>query len=151
EFLWFGLEPGASFTGLANTRSDGSDGIPFPIATDWIKFFLLQNPGFDWHGVTFSQFDQLFDQSVAEYSRVIATDNPNLHAFEAHDGKLIIWHGWADQLIFPRGTVQYYERVLAAMGGQRRTFEFARLFMAPGVAHCGGGAGPSPADPFGAL
>jgi len=150
QFLWFGLEPGASFTGLANTQ-DASDGLPFPIATDWIKFFLLQNPGWDWHTATYPEFVQLFRQSVEEYSRVIATDDPNLDAFEDHGGKLIIWHGWADQLIFPRGTIQYYERVQQAMGGGRRTDEFARLFMAPGVAHCGGGTGPAPADPFGAL
>jgi Tannase and feruloyl esterase len=151
EFMWFGLEPGASFTGLANTRSDGSDGIPFPIATDWIKFFLLQNASWDWHTATFTQFEQLFRQSVEEYSRVIATDDPNLNAFKGQGGKVIIWHGWSDQLIFPRGTVQYYKRVLRAMGGEQRTGEFARLFMAPGVAHCGGGVGPAPADPFGAL
>src|ERR687886_326504 len=49
-----------------------------------------------------------------------------------------------------RGTINYYERVERVMGGERSTQEFARLFMAPGVAHCGGGGGPPPGDPFGA-
>ena len=56
-----------------------------------------------------------------------------------------------DQLIFPEGTIDYYERVKDVMGGARRTEQFARLFMAPGVQHCGGGPGPAPADPLAAL
>ncbi|MBV9328921.1 MAG: tannase/feruloyl esterase family alpha/beta hydrolase [Chloroflexi bacterium] len=150
EFLWYGLEPGASFAGLANTV-DSSDGIPFPIATDWIKYFLLRNPSWDWHTATYPQFVQWFHESVAEFSDVIGTNDPNLWAFRGHGGKLIIWHGWADQLIFPRGTINYYERLEQVMGGERSTQEFARLFMAPGVGHCGGGAGPNPVDPFSAV
>jgi hypothetical protein len=61
---------------------------------------------------------------------------------------MIIWHGEADSLIFPRGTVDYCERVLRANGGQTRVGQFARLFMAPGVGHCGGGDGPSPNGVF---
>jgi hypothetical protein len=150
EFLWYGLEPGASFAGLANTI-DSSDGAPFSIATDWIKYFLLRNPSWDWHTATYPQFVQWFHQSVAEFEPVIGTDDPNLWAFRVHGGKLVIWHGWADQLIFPRGTINYYERVERVMGGERSTREFARLFMAPGVAHCGGGVGPNLADPFDAV
>jgi hypothetical protein len=62
-----------------------------------------------------------------------------------------LWHGLADQLIFTGGTIDYYRRVQQAMGGPRRTDSFARLFLAPGVAHCGGGAGPAPADPLQSL
>jgi hypothetical protein len=50
-----------------------------------------------------------------------------------------------------QGTVNYYERVRARMGGARRTEEFARLFLAPGVAHCAGGPGPQPDSPLNAL
>jgi feruloyl esterase len=59
-------------------------------------------------------------------------------------GKAILWHGWADQLITPVGTIDYYKRVQQYMGGPKKTSEFARLFLAPGVGHCGGGAGPTP-------
>ena len=55
-----------------------------------------------------------------------------------------MWHGWADQLITPDGTIDYYKRVQQRMGGAKKTSEFLRLFLAPGVAHCGGGAGPAP-------
>jgi hypothetical protein len=94
---------------------------------------------------------QLFAQSVEQYTSVIGTDNPDLRSFKRAGGKVVIWHGLVDQLIFPQGTVRYYERVKARMGGARRTEEFARLFLAPGVAHCAGGPGPQPNAPLNAV
>jgi hypothetical protein len=82
---------------------------------------------------------------------VIGTDNPDLTEFRSRGGKAIVWHGWADQLISAQGTVDYYERVTKQMGGPEKTSEFLRLFMAPGVAHCGGGSGPVPAGQLEAL
>jgi len=52
--------------------------------------------------------------------------------------------GWADQLISAEGTVDYCNRVARFMGGAEKTSQFLRLFMAPGVGHCGGGSGPAP-------
>ncbi len=88
---------------------------------------------------------------MREYDSIIGTDAPNLSAFEAADGKMITWHGLADQLIFPQGTIDYYQRVQAATGGARNVASFYRLFLAPGVQHCGGGNGPAPTDPLSAL
>ena len=48
---------------------------------------------------------------------------------------------WTDQLIFPRGSIDYFDRVVAANGGLDRVREFDRLFMVPGMKHCAGGAG----------
>ena len=62
----------------------------------------------------------------------------------------MMWHGWADQLIYPQGTIDYFERVQEEFG-ESRTRKFSRLFMAPGVAHCGGGTGPPPNGQFEAL
>ncbi len=75
----------------------------------------------------------------------------NWDRFIPAGGKLIIWHGWADSLIFGQGSIDYYERVVRKMGGPQRTGQFARLFMAPGVDHCGGGSGAAPTDPLAAL
>jgi len=147
DFLWYGLTPGTTFAGLAGTTSTG--GAPFPIAVTHIGTWLLQNPAWDWRSITYEQFEQLFTQSVEQYTAVIGTDNPDLRPFRRSGGKLLIWHGQADQLIFPQGTVNYYERVKDATGG--KVEDFARLFLAPGVAHCAGGAGPNPDNPFGAL
>jgi hypothetical protein len=63
-----------------------------------------------------------------------------------------MWHGFADQLIVPEGTIDYYDAVTHALGGgYERTQQFARLFMAPGVGHCGGGNGPQPQAIFDAV
>lgn len=67
--------------------------------------------------------------------------DPDLSAFKAKGGKLIMYHGWADQQIAPRNSINYYESVVNTMGGETATQEFARLFMVPGMKHCGNGEG----------
>lgn len=74
---------------------------------------------------------------------VFDASNPDLSAFRDHGGKLILYHGWADDSISPEGTVAYYDAVQEEMGGPEATQQFARLFMFPGVYHCSGGYGPS--------
>ena len=147
--LWYGLERGASLAGLAatTTTNGGPDGQPFPIPVSWLGTWLLRNPSWNWHTLTYAQFDQLFQQSVSEFSNIFAANNPHLSAFKADRGKIIIWHGLSDQLIPPQGTVRYYQRVQQAMGGAHQTESFARLFLAPGAQHCASGAGPAPAGP----
>ncbi|SMG59886.1 tannase/feruloyl esterase family alpha/beta hydrolase [Paraburkholderia susongensis] len=66
--------------------------------------------------------------------------SPDLSAFQAAGGKLILWHGWADQHISPLFTIQYYEAMQNTMGAANVS-QFARLYLVPGVAHCGGGEG----------
>jgi pimeloyl-ACP methyl ester carboxylesterase len=135
--LWFGLEPGTSFAGLANPS-------PFSIATTHLAYWVNQNPSFDWKSITEAGFEAQFRQSFRKFNDVIGTDEDNLQAFRKRGGKIVMWHGEADQLIFPRGTVNYYERVASGNGGLKHVEDFMRLFMAPGVAHCAGGAGPQP-------
>jgi hypothetical protein len=153
QFLWYGLEPGAPFAGLANTVTSGgtTTGAPFPIALTHLGTWTLQNPSWDWTTTTFDQYDQMFRRSVQLFNDVIGTANPDLRDFRRSGGKVLIWHGQTDQLIFPQGTVNYYERVAALMGGLERTEDFARLFLAPGVQHCAGGPGPQPDNPLNAL
>lgn len=148
--LWYGLERGASLSGLgATTTSNGgkTTGSPFPVPVSWLGTWLMRNPSWNWQTLTYPEFDKLFAQSVREFSGVIATDNPDLSAFEKAGGKIIIWHGLADQLIFPQGAINYYQRVQQAMGGPGPTDSFARLFLASGAQHCASGAGPAPAEP----
>jgi hypothetical protein len=70
--------------GLAATiTSDGTTGPEaFPIPVGWLQYWLTRNPGFNWETLTYQQFAQFFVQSVLEYAYPIATDNPNLSAFE---------------------------------------------------------------------
>jgi feruloyl esterase len=67
--------------------------------------------------------------------------NPDLRAFKARGGKLLLYHGWNDTAISPGNTIDYYTSVLTKMGGKQD--DFIRLFMAPGMQHCGGGPGPN--------
>lgn len=76
---------------------------------------------------------------------MLDSTNPDLRGFQAHGGKLILYHGWADSLLSPYNTLDYYDSVVAKLG-QKDTDGFVRLFMVPGMEHCGGGPGPSVFD-----
>jgi hypothetical protein len=122
-------------------------GQPFPVTVSWLGTFLQRDASWDWRTLTYAQFDKLFQQSVSQFSKIFAANDPDLSAFKADGGKIIIWHGLSDQLIFPRGTVRYYKQLQRKMGGPGPTRSFARLFLAPGAQHCASGAGPAPAGP----
>ena len=76
--------------------------------------------------------------------------DPDLGPFKKRGGKLIMYHGWNDQLIQPYNTIDYFTSVQKKMG-QRDTDDFARLFMVPGMQHCAGGVGPNTFDAVTAL
>jgi feruloyl esterase len=91
------------------------------------------------------QFDYDRDPAiVGRWSKLADAKDPDLSAFRKSGGKLIMTYGWADQILQPMMGVTYYEAVVAKNG--RNTADFARLFMMPGVAHCGGGIGPDRID-----
>ncbi len=73
-----------------------------------------------------------------------------------HGGKLLLYHGWADQQVAPGATVEFYNSVVASTGSRQSgavvsAMVWVRLFMAPGMAHCGGGEGPNAFDKISAL
>jgi feruloyl esterase len=74
---------------------------------------------------------------------IIDAMNPTFTGFKARGGKLLSYHGWADSDISPFSTVDFYNSTIAAQGGLRQTQDFYRLFMVPGMGHCGGGPGPN--------
>ncbi|PLP96579.1 tannase/feruloyl esterase family alpha/beta hydrolase [Cupriavidus pauculus] len=90
---------------------------------------------------TFGYHDANFftDYLLANHSLNDAT-NPDLSAFQKAGGKLILWHGWADQHISPLFTIAYYEAMQSTMGASA-VDGFARMYLIPGVSHCGGGEG----------
>jgi hypothetical protein len=151
SFLWYGQSRGADLGALAAGRGNPLKPQAFVFSLDWLKYFLTQNAQFDWTTMAAAGYQRYWDQSVEQYGIVIGTDNPDLSAFRDRGGKAIIWHGWADPLISAEATINYYKRVQQQMGGADRTTQFARLFLAPGVGHCGGGAGPSPYGQLDAL
>ena len=135
QFLWYGLLPGTDFTALSGTKGEPLGGNPFPISVEWVRYFLRSDP--DWQGtpITHSEFQLLWNQSVEQYGNVFGTDNPNLKDFKENGGKLLIIHGLNDRLIFPQGSINYYQRVKESMGGAKETYDFTRLFLIPGLDH----------------
>jgi hypothetical protein len=142
-FLWVGLPKGAPLNSISPVTGNPPRPQAFGISLEWFRYFLTQNPQFDWTTITLDGYERFFDQSVEQFGSVIGTDNPDLTAFRDRGGKTIVWHGWSDPLISAHGTVDYYKRVQQIMGGAEKTSQFMRLFMAPGVGHCGGGVAPT--------
>jgi feruloyl esterase len=98
-------------------------------------------------GWRLSQFDWDKDPKIMGlYEAFMADDNPDLRAFKAAGGKLLIYHGLTDQLVIPDATIDYYKTVERVMGGPAQTADFARLFLIPGLNHCNGGAGATVFD-----
>lgn len=144
EPLWYGLTPGTPLDALAGSA-------PFPIGSDYVRLWVQQDPTFDWRTLGYAGFEETFQTSQDLFHDVIGTDDPDLTPFRDAGGRLVMWHGWHDELIVPEGSIDYYQRVLETMGDTGDVAEFARLFMVPGMFHCGGGPGLTEFDAFGAL
>ena len=121
---------------------------PSPIILDQYRYVAFQDPNWDWK--TFD-FDKDIERSEKPDILVMNATNPNLTSYFGHDGKLLLYHGWSDPNITPLATVQYYKSVVDTMGGAAKTSHNVRLFLEPGMGHCGGGEGPNVFDKVGAL
>jgi feruloyl esterase len=141
--IYPGLEPGAEL-GWATLAGPQ----PFAATTDHFKYVVFKDPNWDWKKLNFDSDVALADKIDDE--TINATD-ANLKPFFGRSGKLLLYHGWADQNVAPLATVGYYKRVVDTLGGEGKTGDSIRLFMAPGMAHCGGGEGPNSFDPMSAL
>ncbi len=117
-------------------------------AVGTFRYVVFQNPEWDWRTLNYDTDIALADKMGAAQIDAIATD---LSPFFSHGGKLLMFHGWADPNVAPRNTINYYNRVLQTMGGEARVSESIRLFMAPGMGHCGGGEGPNTFDRVGTM
>jgi len=130
--VWYGLERGTTLGFLAGSP-------PFSIAVDHFRYWIHQDPTFDWHTVTEASFVNDMLTSIAKFNDIIGTDD-DLKDFRKAGGKMITYHGLSDQLIFPRGTYHYYNSVL--QGNDKETQKYYRFFPYPGNGHCGGGNAP---------
>jgi pimeloyl-ACP methyl ester carboxylesterase len=109
--------------------------------------YLAFHPGdanYDWR--SFNPEKDL--PKIAVLGKMHNAVDADLSRFKKHGGRMIIYNGWADPVVPPVRIIDYYEKVQSAMGDPR---SFARLFLAPGMNHCGGGPGPNAFDSLGAL
>jgi len=113
--------------------------LTFAFGTQVFKYLVFNQPDWDYSKYDFSNFEN--DTRLA--ASFLNATNPDLDAFKAHKGKLIIWHGWADPALPAQATAEYYRQVQAR---DPKTAEYCRLFMVPGCLHCGGGPGAADVD-----
>ena len=119
----------------------------FPIGVNYWRDIIVGDP--DWDPSTLD-FDADVERAIALDTAEMAAMDPDISAFVARGGKLLLLHGWTDGLISPQNSIDYYDEVRAALGADRAR-DSVRLFMAPGVNHCSGGEGPSNIDALSAL
>jgi len=117
----------------------GEQRLPFAaaIAASSMQYMVFEedNPDYDWRSFDFDTDMSLLDG----LGELLDTRDPDLSAFKDRGGKLIMHHGWADNLLVPGMSTEYFDSVIATHGDE--TDEFARLYMVPGMGHCRGGFG----------
>jgi feruloyl esterase len=118
----------------------GQPEIPFGSIFKWV------------FGPTFTYLNFNFDNDMATMDSILApnvnANSTDLGKFSGRGGKFIMYHGWADPLVSPQESINYYERLVAAQGNKgsaaaKQAQGFYRLFMVPGMAHCAFGTGPN--------
>jgi hypothetical protein len=141
--LFPGLSPGgeaepggwaAWITGSAPMASE-----MYSYGTQFFQNMIYNDPAWK-----FQTFDADRETKAADEkgARLLNATDPDLSAFEKRGGKLILYHGWSDAAIAPTNAIDYYESVQKKMGAGPVS-GFVRLYMVPGMEHCGGGAGPN--------
>jgi feruloyl esterase len=141
KLVYHGLLPGAEegnngwqgwITGKSRNSSEGA-----AYGEGYFRNLVYSNPRWE-----LKSFELDRDLKAAEETtgKALNAVNPDLQAFGARGGKLILYHGWDDPAISALGTIDYYNDVVKTLG-QNETSSFVRLFMAPGMQHCEGGPG----------
>ncbi|HYS25792.1 MAG TPA: tannase/feruloyl esterase family alpha/beta hydrolase [Vicinamibacterales bacterium] len=138
ELIFPGLEPGSEL----NWGGPAGGPEPLAVSADLFKYVVFKDPKWD-----FRKFDLARDYDAVHRidSLDLSPTSPDIKAFVARGGKLLIYQGWGDMNVAPKSTVAYYENVVKTIG-QKQADDSVRLFFAPGMAHCGGGEGPNVFD-----
>jgi feruloyl esterase len=120
---------------------------PFSISVGHFKYVVFNNPQWDYKTLDFDK-----DVATADSldNGLMNAIDPNLEPFIDRGGKILMYHGWNDQLIAPRNSINYYSSVAKTLGAARIA-DSMRLFMVPGMTHCAGGDGTSSFDGLSAL
>ena len=138
ELIYPGLVPGGEMGWAMLTAANPEPG---GIDVGMFRYVAHEDSAWDWRTFDLDRDTSLIDKKAGFIDAV----NADLSGFRARGGKLLIYHGWNDGgsggAISPQNSVNYYSSVLARMGPKQE--DWLRLFMAPGMAHCGGGPGPN--------
>jgi len=108
----------------------------------YMAFVTDPGPGWKVADLNFDQDYKRFGITRPLYS----IENPDLRQFQRAGGKLLLYQGWNDPLEVPGAAVDYYQTAERVMGSRAETESFFRLFLIPGMGHCGGGEGAGDVD-----
>jgi len=134
ELLYPGLEPGSELGWNMSVAAR-----PVGYAEDFFKYIVFKDEKWDPKALNYDVDLVTTDKTSTGLNAIDA----NLSPFFEHGGKLLVYHGWSDPGIPPSNSVNYYQSVLKAT---RNAHESVRLFMVPGMNHCGGGDGTTSFD-----
>ena len=123
----------------AGRAAQGVPNAQFGFGTEIYKNFVFSDPEWDYTQYDFSTWKD----DVADTAAILNATDTDLSRFRDGGGKIIYWTGWSDLALAPLGTIDYYERLAA---GDPTAGDYTRLYMLPGVLHCGGGPGPDRVD-----
>lgn len=145
ERLWGGVTRGTSF----NTNLPGGN-APNGINLTYLQNWLHEDPAFDIGAIRTATYPTEFEASHRKFRNLAATDETNLDKVRKHGGKILLYHGLGDALIYPFTSQLYVSRVFDRYGVPE-THQFMRSFFYPAVGHCGGGDAPQPTGLFDVL
>jgi feruloyl esterase len=117
------------------------------MSDDFFKYVVFQDANWDFRTLDVAKHLELARKADAG---VVSATSADIKQFVSRGGKLVIYHGWGDTNVPPRSSVNYYERLVETLGASN-VDRSVRLYMAPGMGHCGGGEGPNVFDGLAAL
>jgi feruloyl esterase len=141
------VTPGSAWMNMIVAAQPDRKPADFTLAENTMRYLVNTppKPDYDYQTFDFDHDTHLLDA----WGKKVNADDPDLAKFRARGGKLLMTHGWADQVLQPLMGVHYYEEAVAANGPH--TTDFFRLFMVPGMTHCSGGIGTDQFDPVSAI
>lgn len=158
---WFfgTLPPVADRQGRLDFRADvlpqgGDLGLgpnQFLLGEQFLRYMVMDGESYDARDFAFPKDAERLDRKLGG---LLDATQADLGPFIRLGGKLLIWHGWSDPAIPPQMSIELYQRIERSTKhyeDQPQTSDSVRLFMVPGVQHCGGGTGLTDFDPLDAL
>jgi hypothetical protein len=143
----FGGGTGSGWMNVIVSAQPNAKPADFNLAEGTMQYLVHTppKPNYDYKTFNFDRDIHLLDA----WSKLADAKDPDLSKFKKRGGKLLMTYGWADSILQPMAGVHYYEQALQKNGADTR--DFFRLFMIPGMSHCGGGIGPDRHDPMTAM
>jgi feruloyl esterase len=143
EEVFPGVEPGSEPRWTINA------GGPRPLAMsdDFFKYVVFKDANWDFRTLDVATH---LERARKADGGVVSANSPDIRQFVGRGAKLVIYHGWGDTNVPPRSSVKYYTRLVEKLGASD-VDRSVRLYMAPGMGHCGGGEGPNEFDALAAL